>query len=668
MPFNRKNNLYFYVPYALLAGWILLSLVSIFLVGIKNLTNGFVIFSIVIRLVLSGFGLFFINSIFIKRNKDKKFYSIFRAFIGYSIVFTYVFYSLPRLVGDFYDNVSSFYIVGSFIYVLITTAFPTALYLLIRSDRVRLTLEVFKKSEIEQEKRIKKDKTLKKKEQRRLQSERSFLERLWYEWVDVIIQAIIIALLIQQFLFQMYQIPSESMVPTFLVQDRVIVNKMVYGPHIPVTDWKLPSPFKPKIGDIVVFENPEIDEPNSEVGYKNVFVRVMQPFVYMLTLSSVDIDKKWNEDRQRWEPKERFIVKRLVAESGERICMVNDIVYKQDATGSWAPMSILPGQKEFGQSELYYTNTPGLRTQLMHEPLKRVLNEAESLIDSGTEEELEMELKKAVSDLQSSVRGISSSRLRDKINQIMIDSFEIKNDIIGSLYFQEGNLVGRNRIPLSNEMYQLSLGEYEKYLNQYHHVVLIDAMEMLGTVLETGTTIDNQFDTKYTYSRNDSPFTSYMKRCNVSYKINMARTMSILADWYKIGRLDARVLGFKTDKNASVYQSLHNLYLVSLYINGIPGTNSSDIFSFRNFYEFPREENMVIPENKFFVMGDNRYNSSDSRIGDLDMNFKQLDPDDTGIIKATVTARWEPHYIDMKYILGKAVAVYWPLDRFKLLR
>ena len=42
------------------------------------------------------------------------------------------------------------------------------------------------------------------------------------------------------------------MVPTFVKKDRVVVNKLLYGPQIPLTEWKLPSPIKPEVGDIVV--------------------------------------------------------------------------------------------------------------------------------------------------------------------------------------------------------------------------------------------------------------------------------------------------------------------------------------------------------------------------------------------------------------------------------
>src|SRR6266550_7327908 len=56
--------------------------------------------------------------------------------------------------------------------------------------------------------------------------------------------AFILALLIKSFLIQAFYIPSESMVPTLKVGDRVLVNKLTYRFH------------PPGRGDVIVFEDP----------------------------------------------------------------------------------------------------------------------------------------------------------------------------------------------------------------------------------------------------------------------------------------------------------------------------------------------------------------------------------------------------------------------------
>jgi signal peptidase I len=69
------------------------------------------------------------------------------------------------------------------------------------------------------------------------------------ELPGLILIAFALALLIKTFLIQAFFIPSESMVPTLLVGDRVLVNKLVYDVG------------EPQRGDIIVFENPRLEEP-----------------------------------------------------------------------------------------------------------------------------------------------------------------------------------------------------------------------------------------------------------------------------------------------------------------------------------------------------------------------------------------------------------------------
>jgi signal peptidase I len=85
------------------------------------------------------------------------------------------------------------------------------------------------------------------------------------ETVRVVFHALIIALVIRTFLFQPFNIPSGSMIPTLLVGDYLFVSKYSYG----YTHYSLP--FSPPIfagrifgadlkrGDVVVFRLPKDD-------------------------------------------------------------------------------------------------------------------------------------------------------------------------------------------------------------------------------------------------------------------------------------------------------------------------------------------------------------------------------------------------------------------------
>jgi len=82
------------------------------------------------------------------------------------------------------------------------------------------------------------------------------------EWTESIVIAVILALVIRAFIVQAFKIPSGSMVPTFLVGDRIFVNKFIYGARIPLTDIRLPAVRSPQRGDIIVFRSPE--EPKKD--------------------------------------------------------------------------------------------------------------------------------------------------------------------------------------------------------------------------------------------------------------------------------------------------------------------------------------------------------------------------------------------------------------------
>lgn len=87
-------------------------------------------------------------------------------------------------------------------------------------------------------------------------------KRLLWEYVEAIVTALILALLIRSFIVQAFKIPSGSMIPTLLIGDHILVNKFLYGTTIPFTDKKVLIIRNPAKGDIVVFrypQNPEKD-------------------------------------------------------------------------------------------------------------------------------------------------------------------------------------------------------------------------------------------------------------------------------------------------------------------------------------------------------------------------------------------------------------------------
>lgn len=66
----------------------------------------------------------------------------------------------------------------------------------------------------------------------------------------------IVVLILRSFLFEPFRIPSDSMMPTLLDGDFIIVNKYAYGLRLPVLNRKVVGIGEPQRGDVVVFRYP----------------------------------------------------------------------------------------------------------------------------------------------------------------------------------------------------------------------------------------------------------------------------------------------------------------------------------------------------------------------------------------------------------------------------
>ncbi len=70
-------------------------------------------------------------------------------------------------------------------------------------------------------------------------------------------------LVLRAFVFEPFRIPSDSMMPTLLDGDFIIVNKYAYGLRLPVINRKIVAVGEPQRGDVVVFRYP----PTPSVNY-----------------------------------------------------------------------------------------------------------------------------------------------------------------------------------------------------------------------------------------------------------------------------------------------------------------------------------------------------------------------------------------------------------------
>jgi signal peptidase I len=89
---------------------------------------------------------------------------------------------------------------------------------------------------------------------------RNRTRRALIEWGAILVVAVLAAVLLRSFIVQPYFIPSGSMEPTLMVNDKVLVNKLSYDLH-PIHR-----------GDIVVFKKPPHDYAP---GIKDLIKRVI---------------------------------------------------------------------------------------------------------------------------------------------------------------------------------------------------------------------------------------------------------------------------------------------------------------------------------------------------------------------------------------------------------
>jgi signal peptidase I len=140
------------------------------------------------------------------------------------------------------------------------------------------------------------------------------------ELPGLILIAFALALLIKTFLIQAFFIPSQSMVPTLEVGDRVLVNKLVY-------DFG-----EIQRGDIVVFENPDLQQPD-----RNVFEDIWHWITEGLGFSS--------------DPTKDFI-KRVIALPGETIEVRNGRVFVDGRRLTEPYVSSMRDRSDFAKFEV----------------------------------------------------------------------------------------------------------------------------------------------------------------------------------------------------------------------------------------------------------------------------------------------------------------------------
>jgi signal peptidase I len=81
-------------------------------------------------------------------------------------------------------------------------------------------------------------------------------KRVFLEYLQAVILAILLALIIRHFIVEAYRIPTDAMIPTLRPGDTIFINKLSYFSKVPLTDEIMTKIHPPRRGDVVVFSSP----------------------------------------------------------------------------------------------------------------------------------------------------------------------------------------------------------------------------------------------------------------------------------------------------------------------------------------------------------------------------------------------------------------------------
>ena len=79
------------------------------------------------------------------------------------------------------------------------------------------------------------------------------------QWSIELFPVLLLVLVFRGFIFEPFRVPSNSMMPTLLTGDFILVNKFNYGLRLPLLNSKIIDLSDPKRGDIIVFRYPNYE-------------------------------------------------------------------------------------------------------------------------------------------------------------------------------------------------------------------------------------------------------------------------------------------------------------------------------------------------------------------------------------------------------------------------
>lgn len=417
------------------------------------------------------------------------------------------------------------------------------------------------------------------------------------DWIDAFFWSIFTVLIFQIFLMQLYEIPSESMVPTFLIKDRVFVSKIDCGPKFPLTEVGLPDFRKYKRGDTIVLRN-----PHYSMDRKSEVKTVTSQLIYMFSLMTINLNKD-TDGELKADP----LVKRITGLPGEQLVMQDGTLYRRTASSDvFEPVQL---DSKYAVWNLNSVN-PKLKSNIQHFPFNT----------EKYQQMLDYEEARRNYDLASA--EFQAKELARQFYNLRVVNKDAGKFTAPELY--EGILF-RNRMEIFKNMYLQEGGAewFEKFMTSW---------------------ISSKNDVRDYYSESNY-------RLNVMAKIIFGKMMVEYAKYYSDGFDQSQWDSQKVIKGLMDEIELHYWYVQNLLDS-------------RNMPVFPANDAagnpQYIPENCYFMMGDNRFNSLDLRHS---YDYKETALAKTDPLSISYYSIMSPQYINKKYIIGKPVFRFWPLGR-----
>lgn len=540
-------------------------------------------------------------------------YRGYKAFLGYGTFFSYIAQALAPYSWRELSLIGPGRAAWSWAFSLAAAAPALALYVLVSTNAWRVKLGVMAKKDAAAKLRYKPPKP-------------ATLAGKVLDNVDAVVQAVIMVAVIHALLFQLYVIPTESMVPRFLVNDRVIVTKLQSGPRLPLSPVKLPSLYRPKRGDIIVYDNPFSPKPNA-------LRRMVNTVAFYLSFSTLNLDKD-----AYGQPRVGTVVKRLVGMPGDKLMMVDDVLYRKAAGGAWEPLA----QDEAWSHADLYAERQSVRDKIREFPISESLRKEFDAIDA----------MKDGKGLESFAAELEASRA--PFARLSSAGFLSGLSAEGRAYLKDAERSSWGLLDAEARRDGLSS------LFGVHSLVMKDDVGLFLYALSDQARLDafNAFLTLPDYPQGMNAFELSAAKLNAHIKTLQAKRWAVYlglaskGDFKSLSRIASTQageglvdMGTLSDQGEAFTQwGLAYRYMY--------------YFDSRNFAEFPSGEG-YIPKGRYFLMGDNRYNSLDFRYNhDYRYEYLALDARDPASVKRS--SNIEMNTLAEGNILGKVLITFWP--------